>query len=250
MLKNICCNFLLVFFIINLSFADIIYLKNGQALEGEIKSETPDTITLETKYYSEEVNKTDIKEIKRGSQFKKEEKVETSVNTDLEGKEAEFNMRRIDILPSKSYQGGALNYGWGRNFSSSVIELTENMEWVIMRGGSVELSDLDFLKTVGDDKKYKEVNDRIAARKTGRTLGIIGFVVGVVAMFSGVEPLVSDDDNSLIIIGTVVFLGGTALALSNKPLKHYLTGLESQEKALEYNKNLRKKLGLNLNVPF
>jgi len=180
-----------------------------------------------------------------------EKKIETSINTDLESKETKFNMLRIDILPSKSCQDSVLNYRLGGNFSSSEIEITENMEWVIMQGGSVELSDLRFLKIVGDNKKYKEVSSRVETRKFGKTTGIVMIVGGIVTVYSGMLQAVGSDgkEDGSVILGSVVSLAGFILVVSNTQLKHYFTGIEAQEKAIEYNKNLRKKLELNLNVP-
>ena len=73
-------------------------------------------------------------------------------------------------------------------------------------------------------------------------LGVGGLVIGFAGAAQG--------DTGTGIGGLGVCLLGCIIGLANTPPKHYISGIEAQEKALEYNKNLRRQLGLNLNVSF
>ena len=73
MLKRFCCIAVLFFLSFNICFADAVYLKDGNIIKGKITKETKETITIENENYWKEINKNDIKEIKKEEQEKAEQ---------------------------------------------------------------------------------------------------------------------------------------------------------------------------------
>lgn len=71
-LKVIVLSMWLIFILTSFGLADIVYLKDGSILRGEIIEETNESITIESKDYWKIIQRTDIQKIVREAKKDKE----------------------------------------------------------------------------------------------------------------------------------------------------------------------------------
>jgi hypothetical protein len=182
--------------------------------------------------------------------------------TDYE-KKLEYRRKKVEVLVRTAYVGETSNYlssdtsswsyaatpeGYSYGYSSMYgttggrSSFRPVSDWVIVKGGIRELSDIEFLDIVGDSEKAAEVQ-KIIDEKNSMTMWAIGCgVVGVAAVIgaSSFTPV----NSSQFGIGSALILGGIVLAYLYAPQRHYLTPDYVQESADKYNIKLKKDLGL------
>jgi len=179
--------------------------------------------------------------------------------TDYE-KKLEYNRKKIQILiktamknESSGYSdtdtwsttispeaGYSYTYTTGSTRTGSTTLLREISDWVIVRGGIRELSDMEFLKIVGDTETARRVQDEINERNKWRLIGTIGGLIGIGVAVSGS----SDGSVGTITAGSVISLIGFLVSSLNFPKKHYIPADYALEQKDFYNIGLKRELGL------
>ncbi len=182
--------------------------------------------------------------------------------TDYE-KKLEYRRKKVEVLVRTAYVGETSNYlssdtsnwqyaatpeGYSYGYSSMYgttggrSSFRPVSDWVIVRGGIRELSDIEFLDIVGDREKAAEVQ-KIIDDKNRMAMWAIGCgVVGIAAVIgaSSLTPV----NSSQFGIGSALILGGIVLGYLYAPQRHYLPPDYVQEGADKYNIKLKKDLGL------
>jgi len=137
----------------------------------------------------------------------------------------------------------AYTYKWGQDDTrtGSEREVREVSEWIILKGGLKELSDYEFLMTIGNNteaQKIKKIETRKAQfRNIGNLMGFTGLVVMIAG--SG-----SDDRTTYISAGAAVALVGVLVNAFNLSPKHYIPVDYAQEEIDFYNVKLKRRLEL------
>jgi hypothetical protein len=102
MVKIVFLSLLVALLSISLAFADIVHLKDGRTLEGEIILETKDTITLKMALGEVSIKREEIKEIEK-KPWTPPEKPEVQETSEEEEKEI-LQEKKIEELHKKFYQ--------------------------------------------------------------------------------------------------------------------------------------------------
>jgi len=182
--------------------------------------------------------------------------------TDYE-KKLEYRRKKMEILVRTSYVGetsgytslNASDYRWtitpeGYSYGSSQLYGTNTgrsttrqvSDWVIVRGGIRELSDIEFLEIIGDKEKADQIQ-KAMDEKSGMGMWALGCgILGVASVIgaAGFTPA----NSSQMAIGTALILGGIFLGYLYAPQRHYIPADQAQEGADNYNIKLKKALGL------
>ena len=182
--------------------------------------------------------------------------------TDYE-KKLEYRRKKIQILVRTTYVGetsgytslSASDYNWtstpeGYSYGSSQIYGTNTgrsttrpvSDWVMVRGGIRELSDIEFLEIVGDRMRADEVQ-RTVDEKNRMGMWALGCGIFGVASVIGAASY-TPVNSSQMAIGTTLILGGILLGYLYAPQRHYIPADQAQEGADNYNIKLKKALGL------
>ena len=168
----------------------------------------------------------------------------------------ELTTKTQTINVSNSYSStdiNATNYRLDQNYrepnanittstqnSSGQVELTE---WYIYKGGVDQLSDLQFLRLVGDQAMFNAVDDKVDARRTWLRGGYITTGIGLVAMIGGAALSASQP---VILGGALVTTVGFFIDAFSAPPAHYIQSSYALNKIDEYNIKLKQQLGLPL----
>jgi len=182
--------------------------------------------------------------------------------TDYE-KKLEYRRKKIEVLVRTAYVGetsgytslNASDYRWtitpeGYSYGSSQIYGTNSgrsttrqvSDWVMVRGGIRELSDIEFLEIIGDREKADEIQ-RSMDEKNRMGMWALGCgIFGVVSVIGAAAY--TPVNSSQMAIGTTLILGGIFLGYLYAPQRHYILADHAQEGADNYNIKLKKALGL------
>jgi len=182
--------------------------------------------------------------------------------TDYE-KKLEYRRKKIQILVRTTYVGetsgytslSASDYNWtstseGYSYGSSQIYGTNTghsttrpvSDWVMVRGGIRELSDIEFLEIVGDREKADQIQKAMDEKNR---MGMWALGCGILGVASVIGAAAYTPVNSSqMAIGTSLILGGILLGYLYAPQKHYIPPDYAQEGADNYNIKLKKALGL------
>ena len=136
--------------------------------------------------------------------------------------------------------GYSQTYTTGTTKSGSTVTLREVTDWMIIRGGVRELSDIDFLWLTGNDAKAKEVQNTIDEREKWKWIGTITGLVGLGIAISGG----SSSSVGTITAGSLVSLIGFTIGSFNFPQKHYIAADYALEESDKYNIRTKKELGI------
>jgi hypothetical protein len=182
--------------------------------------------------------------------------------TDYE-KKLEYRRKKIEVLVRTTYVGetsgytslNASDYRWtitpeGYSYGSSQIYGTNTgrsttrqvSDWVIVRGGIRELSDIEFLEIIGDKEKADQIQ-KAMDEKNGMGMWALGCGILGVASIVGAAGYATVN-SSQVAVGTALILGGIFLGYLYAPQRHYIPADQAQEGADNYNIKLKKALGL------
>lgn len=174
--------------------------------------------------------------------------------------EMEYKRSRLEILVKKRFVSERNNYSntdfysttytqesysqtWGNanTYSGERAETKEISNWVIVKGGLRELSDSEFLETIGNQKEAETIRAKEETKSQYRMYGNITSLLGI-----GYMLLSSANNNSSqsVAVGGLVTVIGFFVSAFNSPQRHYLQPDYVQQEADNYNTNLKIKLGL------
>jgi hypothetical protein len=122
-------------------------------------------------------------------------------------------------------------------------ETKEINEWYVYMGGISELSDVDFLRLVGDQQELSRVIELENSRGKMVTVGNILIGAGAIAMVGGAALSAS---TSVITGGAITLVAGFVIDSFNAPPPHYISSQYALAKIDDYNLALKKKLNLPL----
>jgi len=182
--------------------------------------------------------------------------------TDYE-KKLEYRRKKIQVLVRSAYVGetsgyvssDTSSYGYastpeGYSYGSSSTYGTTGgrtifrqvSDWVIVRGGISELSDIEFLETIGNSEKADEIRKMIDDKNRLTYWGLGCGLLGVASVVG--SAAFTPANSSQMAIGTALILGGIFLGYLGAPPRHYLVADYVQEGADNYNIKLKKTLKL------
>lgn len=178
-------------------------------------------------------------------------------------KKLEYRRKKLTVMVRSAYVGESSGY---TSSDTDVFNITNTSEgfsygnasttgsstrrtvyrqvsdWVIIKGGIRELTDLEFLEIVGDNDRADEIqrtmDDKGRYLVWGIGCGILG--IGSVIAAGAATPA----DPALMTVGSVLLLGGIVLSYISSSPYHYLTADYVQEKSDDYNIKLKKSLSL------
>lgn len=122
-------------------------------------------------------------------------------------------------------------------------ETKEINEWYIYMGGISELTDVDFLRLIGDQQEFNRVVELENNRNKMVGMGNILIGAGALAMVGGAALSAS---TSVITGGAITLVAGFVIDSFNTPPPHYISSQYALGKIDEYNLALKKKLNLPL----
>lgn len=182
-----------------------------------------------------------------------------AAETDYE-KKLEYRRKKIQILVKTSVLGESSGYTTTDNWSTTIspeagysytystgtartgntVSFKEVSNWVIVRGGLRELSDVEFLELTGNPREAKEIRAKIDDRNRWMTYGTIGGLIGIGLAIAGS----ASGDVTTITAGSILSIGGFLVSSFNLPQKHYIAADYALEQTDLYNIRLKKELGL------
>ena len=134
--------------------------------------------------------------------------------------------------------------GRSDTLSSSKAEAKEVSDWIIVKGGVRNLSDIEFLQVVGDREeleKYRGIEEqKDKMRFIGNTVSISGIIYMLLAS--------STSNSSAVLSGGIATAFGFFINAFNSSPKHYIQPDYAQEKIDQYNFKLKKSLNLPYNL--
>lgn len=145
---------------------------------------------------------------------------------------------RTDIFSYEAYSNVSTNISTS---NLSRAEVKEIEEWFIYKGDLTKLSDLEFLKLVGEEELYQKYLLQEEGKEVWRSAGNTAIWLGVATMIGGVG---FSAGQSVITGGALLMTSGFFLSALNSSPAHYLQPDFVQSKIDEYNLALKKKLGL------
>lgn len=167
-------------------------------------------------------------------------KIEIHVRSMLVGRERGYTTTDIFETTYTPEATATYRYGYITTERMGTRVLQEVTDWIIVKGGIRELSDVEFLELTGNRAKAKKVRDTIASKNTWLlTAGIIG-IAGIAVMVSGA----SEGNSGLATTGGVISLCGILISSFNAPQRHYITPDFAQEATDKYNIALKRRLGI------
>ena len=145
------------------------------------------------------------------------------------------------------------NYNFNRYYQGSNANITtstvnqaeqkELTEWYVYKGGVDTLSDLEFLRLVGDTAMFNAVDEKVDARRTWTRTGYITTGIGLVAMIGGAAMQASQP---VILGGALVTTVGFFISAFSERPTHYIKSSYALNKIDEYNIKLKQQLNLPL----
>ena len=172
----------------------------------------------------------------------KRKKIEILVRSTLVGTERAYTTTDIFETTYTPEASTTYKYGYITTEQAGTKMLQEVKDWIIVRGGIRELSDVEFLELTGYQAKAKEIGDNIASKNNWLIAAAVVGIGGVAVMVSGA----SQGDSGTATAGGLITLCGILISSFNAPQRHYLAPDFAQEAKDNYNIALKKSLGLPL----
>ncbi len=172
----------------------------------------------------------------------KRKKIEILVKTRLVGEVSGYTTTDIYetiISPEAGYQ---YKWGYATARTGGTTQYREVSDWIILKGGIRELSDLEFLEMTGNIERIQEISRIISERNRKMWIGNIIGLLGIGTVLYGS----SQGSSGTITTGAIFTLAGIIMSTINSPQKHYIMPDFAQEEADKYNIRLKKSLGLPL----
>lgn len=170
----------------------------------------------------------------------KRKKIDILVKTFLKGETSAYTTTDTWGTTISPEAGYSYTYTYGTTRRGETILLKEVSDWVIIRGGVRELSDVELLKITGNKEEAKETQAVIDERAKWMTIGTIGGILGIGVAIAGS----SDGNTGTITAGSAISLLGFIISSLNLPQKHYIAADYALEETDLYNIRLKKELGL------
>ncbi len=136
--------------------------------------------------------------------------------------------------------GTSYTYSYGTQRTNSTVQFKEISNWVLVRGGVRELSDVEFLQITGNDAMARDIQAKIDERNKWMMIGTIGGVIGIGVAIAGS----SNGDVGTLSVGTALSIIGFLVSSFNLPQKHYIAADYALEQSDLYNIRVKKELGL------
>jgi hypothetical protein len=168
----------------------------------------------------------------------------------------ELTTKTRTVNVSSSYSStdiNATNYRFDQNYRESNANITtstqnssgqvELTEWYIYKGGVDQLSDLQFLRLIGDQAMFNSVDNKVDAQRTWLKTGYITTGIGLVAMIGGAALSAGQP---VILGGALVTTAGFFISAFSARPAHYIQSSYALNKIDEYNIKLKQQLGLPL----
>lgn len=169
----------------------------------------------------------------------------------------ELTTKTRTVSEARSYSTTDINtdyYRFSRDYRSEDTSITtsslsraeqkELTEWYIYKGGVEQISDLEFLKLVGDQAMYDQIKERNDYRKAWRRAGWFSIGTGLAAMIGGAAL---GAGQPTIVGGALVTTAGFFISAFSAAPSHYIKSSYALNKITDYNISLKQKLGLPLN---
>lgn len=178
-------------------------------------------------------------------------------------KKLEYRRKKITVVARTAYVGETTGYissntsDWmynatpeGYSYGSSSTygttggstSVRQISDWVIVRGGIRELSDIEFLDITGDRGKSEQVQRSIDEKNRMMFWAAGSGVLGIAAVIGAAS--VTPVNSTQMGVGSALIVGGILLGYFYAPPIHYITPDYAQEGADNYNIKLKKALGL------
>lgn len=178
-------------------------------------------------------------------------------------KRLEFRRKKITIVERTAFVKETTGYVFsntsslvnserprGRSFGSSATfgttdrqtSMRQVFDWVIVRGGIAELSDIEFLDIIGDTNKADRVQSTIDDKNRMMFWALGCEVVGIAAIIGAAS--VTPVNSTQTAVGSALMLGGMLMGYFYGPERHYISPDQAQEGADNYNIKLKRSLGL------
>jgi hypothetical protein len=170
----------------------------------------------------------------------KRKKLDILVKTYLKGEASAYTASDSWSTTISPEAGYSYTYTYGTTRTDKSILFKEVSDWLIIRGGVRQLSDVEFLKITGNHGMAKEVQSEIDERGKWVMIGTIGGLLGIVVAVGGS----SDGNTSTITIGSAISLIGFLISSMNLPKKHYIAADYALEESDLYNIRIKKELSL------
>jgi len=170
----------------------------------------------------------------------KRKKIVLLVKTAFRGESSGYRTTDTWSTTVSPEAGYSYTYSSGTTRSDKSITFKEVSDWVIVRGGIRELSDVEFLKITGNRKEAEKVQSEIDERNKWMWIGTIGGLVGLGVALAGS----SNGEVGTITVGSAISLVGFFIGSVNMPKQHYIAADFALEEADLYNIKLKKELGL------
>jgi len=165
----------------------------------------------------------------------------------------QVKQRTIDISRGYSttdrwetlYTIEAYTYKWGQDDtrSGSERETREISDWIILKGGLKELSDYEFLHTIGNEEQAARIGNIEKDKSHWRNIGNVMGLSGLVIMIAGSG---TDSRTTYISAGGALAVVGVLINAFNLSPDHYIPVDYAQEQIDLYNVELKRKLELPL----
>jgi hypothetical protein len=171
-------------------------------------------------------------------------KVQIMVKTSMLGESSGYTTTdnwSSTISPEAGY---SYTYAYGTQKTNNTVQFKEISNWVIVRGGVRELSDVEFLQLTGNNADAKDIQAKIDERNKWMTIGTIGGVIGIGVAIAGS----SNGDVGTLSAGTVLSILGFLVSSFNLPQRHYIAADYALEQSDLYNIKTKKELGLPIDL--
>ena len=175
-------------------------------------------------------------------------------------KKLEYKRKKIEILVRSTFVGTerassstdifettytpeastTYKYGYITTEQAGTKMIQEVKDWIIVRGGIRELSDVEFLQLTGYQARAKDIGDNIDSKNNWLIAAAVVGIGGVAVMVSGA----SQGDSGTATAGGLITLCGILISSFNAPQRHYIAPDFAQEATDNYNIALKKSLGL------
>ncbi|OGC11018.1 hypothetical protein A3K48_00565 [candidate division WOR-1 bacterium RIFOXYA12_FULL_52_29] len=126
----------------------------------------------------------------------------------------------------------------------SKAEVKEINEWYIYLGGISEISDLEFLRLIGDNREIDRIQAIEDQKNKMRFIGNIFIGTGLTVMLGGAA---FGAESKVVTGGALGMVVGFFIDAFNSTPAHYIRPAYAQAKIDEYNIAMKKRLNLPLN---
>jgi len=190
--------------------------------------------------FTEELSRS---EYERKLEYKRK-KIEVVIQSHMVGRKSGY----MDVDTTEfRYTTTTEGYSYGNSSTTGsrgeTISFEKVSDWMIVKGGIRELSDLEFLEITDNTEKAEWVRMRVDDKRFWSNWGTGTFLVGLLTVIAGAT--VNPTNTSLISAGSLMTVGGFLInALLGSNPRHYIHPDFAQEEADRYNIRIKRSLSI------